>query len=93
MSTLKNILEQRGMPCCSGCGTRMKMMEGACPDCGVNYGLSMGAKDAPGMSEAKTEEEPTADFKLDKLGRKIKASKISKYMSKPVNDIFDTLED
>lgn len=76
MSTLKNILEQRGMPCCSGCGTRMKMMEGACPDCGVNYGLSMGAKDAPGMSEAKTEEEPTADFKLDKLGRKIKASKI-----------------
>jgi hypothetical protein len=75
MSTLKDILEQRGMPCCGGCGMRMKMMEGTCPDCGVNYGLSMGAKNAPGMSEEK-EEEPTADFKLDKLGRKIKASKI-----------------
>lgn len=75
MSTLKDILEQRGMPCCSGCGMRMKMMEGTCPDCGVNYGLSMGAKNAPGMSEEK-EEEPTADYKLDKIGRKIKASKI-----------------
>jgi hypothetical protein len=75
MSTLKNILEQRGMPCCGGCGMRMKMMEGTCPDCGINYGLSMGAKNAPGMSEEK-EEEPTTDFKLDKLGRKIKASKI-----------------
>ncbi len=75
MSTLKDILEQRDMPCCEGCGTRMKMSEGTCPDCGVNYGLSMGAKNAPGMSEEK-EEEPTADYKLDKIGRKIKASKI-----------------
>ena len=75
MSTLKDILEQRGMPCCEGCGTRMKMSEGTCPDCGVNYGLSMGAKNAPGMSEEK-EEQPTSDFKLDKLGRKIKASRI-----------------
>jgi hypothetical protein len=75
MSTLKDILEQRGMPCCPGCGMRMRMQEGACPDCGVSYGLDMGAKDAPGMSEEK-EEEPTSDFKLDKAGRKIKASKI-----------------
>lgn len=49
MSTLKDILEQRG--------------------------LDMGAKDAPGMAEEK-EEQPTADVKLDKAGRKIKASKI-----------------
>lgn len=82
MSTLKNILEQRGMPCCNGCGMRMKMMEGTCPDCGVNYGLSMGAKNAPSMSEEK-EEEPTSDYKLDKAGKKIKASKI----------VFNTGED
>jgi len=78
MSTLKDILEQRGMgrgPCCPGCGMRMRMQQGNCPDCGVKYGLGMGAADAPGMSEEK-EEEPTADFKLDKAGRKIKASKI-----------------
>jgi len=81
MSTLKKILERRGMgkqQCCPDCGSRVQMQEGGCPDCGINYGLSMGAKDAPGMSEAKTEkeEQPTSDFKLDKAGRKIKASKI-----------------
>lgn len=61
---------------CSGCGMQMRPQQGACPDCGVSYGFGMGARDAPEMSEAKTEEEPTSDFKLDKIGRKIKASKI-----------------
>ena len=76
MSTLKQILEKRGMLLCSGCGMQMRPQQGACPDCGVSYGFGMGAKDASDMSEAKTEEEPTTDFKLDKAGRKIKASKI-----------------
>lgn len=75
MSVLKHILEKRAMACCSDCGMKMKMQQGSCPDCGASYGLGMGAKDAPGMSEEK-EEEPTSDFKLDKLGRKIKASRI-----------------
>lgn len=61
---------------CSGCGMQMRPQQGACPDCGVSYGFGMGARDAPEMSEAKTEEEPTSDFKLDKAGKKIKASKI-----------------
>lgn len=61
---------------CSGCGMQMRPQQGACPDCGVSYGFGMSAKDASDMSEAKTEEEPTTDFKLDKASRKIKASKI-----------------
>ena len=73
MSILKQILEKRAMLVCSDCGMKMNAQQNTCSDCG--YGLSMGAKDAPGMSEAKTEE-PTSDFKLDKAGRKIKASKI-----------------
>ena len=76
MSIIKQILEKRGMLLCSGCGMQMRPQQGTCPDCGVSYGFGMGAKDAPEMSEAKTEEEPTSDFKLDKIGRKIKASKI-----------------
>jgi len=75
MSILKQILEKRAMLVCPGCGIQMRAQQDNCPDCGVSYGLGMGAKDAPDMSEEK-EEEPTADFKLDKIGRKIKASKI-----------------
>lgn len=88
MSTLKKILEQRGLgmgkrPCCPGCGMRMRMQQGNCPDCGVSYGLGMGAADAPGMSEGAETTDAKSDVsddsrveKTNKLGKKTKASKI-----------------
>ena len=84
MSIIKDILEQRGMggrPCCPGCGMRMRMQQGNCPDCGVKYGLSMGAADAPGMSEGTETTDAKSDVdnseaSMNKIGKKAKASKI-----------------
>lgn len=75
MTVLKNILEARKPmlhdASCTYAGT---MRRGECPGCGaVGTDLSMGAKDF--MSEA-VDEIDTADFKLNKAGKKTKAHKI-----------------
>ena len=79
MTVLKNILEARKPmlhdASCTYAGT---MRRGECPGCGaVGTDLNMGAKDP--MSEAMSEavdEIDTADFKLNKAGKKTKAHKI-----------------
>jgi len=75
MTVLKNILEARKPmmhdESCTYAGT---MRKGECPGCGaVGTDLNMGAKDS--MSEA-VDEIDTADFKLNKAGKKTKAHKI-----------------
>ena len=75
MTVLKNILEARKPmlhdASCTYAGT---MRRGECPGCGaVGTDLNMGAKDP--MSEAVNEID-TADFKLNKAGKKTKAHKI-----------------
>ena len=88
MTILKDILEARGslleqpgrgmgygrMMHGGKCPYAGTVMKGECPGCtGVGTDLSMGAKDP--MSEA-VDEIDTADFKLNKAGKKTKAHKI-----------------
>lgn len=87
MTILKNILEARALKehPVGGMGHGMMMhggrcpyagtvMKGECPSCGTGQAsLGMGAKDP--MSEA-VDEVDTADFKLNKAGKKTKAHKI-----------------
>ncbi len=75
MTVLKTILEARKtMTHNESCEYAGTMRKGECPGCsGVGVDLSMGAKDS--MSEA-VDEIDTADFKLNKAGKKTKAHKI-----------------
>ena len=75
MTVLKTILEARKtMTHNESCEYAGTMRKGECPGCsGVGVDLSMGAKDS--MSEA-VDKIDTADFKLNKAGKKTKAHKI-----------------
>lgn len=99
MSVLKQILEKRAMLTCGDCGMRMKSEETNCPDCGVNYGLSMGAKNGLGMAEGAEAADAKSDIDTSKtgMGKKAKAPKIvfsqgEEDSTKKVEEDIDTAE-